>query len=269
MSDLVLIYNGREVERRGDMLNLTSMWRSSGEEANKRPVDWLRSSQAREFMAFLEGVGISHCLERAPGNPRTGDGGTTWAHWQVGMAYAKYLSPEFHAWCNQVVRARMEQLIKPALGLDVGAALIEGMRQAVAPVLAALAEGQGAHSREIEVIRTKVDHLQATLDTVVQRRPVSAATKQQHLIALRSMGGRCPCCGLTEIIAASSGSFVGEWDHFYARNRNKAHETWPICTGCHRKRTNSRNWIQDERATFDGYQSKLAKLSAPLLLNIT
>ena len=32
----------------------------------------------------------------------------TWAHWQIGLAYAKYLSPEFHMWCNEVIRDRME-----------------------------------------------------------------------------------------------------------------------------------------------------------------
>lgn len=37
-----------------------------------------------------------------------GKGGATFAHWQIGLAYAKYLSPEFHMWCNEVVRERME-----------------------------------------------------------------------------------------------------------------------------------------------------------------
>jgi hypothetical protein len=30
------------------------------------------------------------------------------AHWQIALAYAKYQSPEFHMWCNEVVRAHME-----------------------------------------------------------------------------------------------------------------------------------------------------------------
>ena len=36
------------------------------------------------------------------------------AHWQIGIAYAKYLSPEFHVWCNTVVRDRMEGKLVPA-----------------------------------------------------------------------------------------------------------------------------------------------------------
>jgi hypothetical protein len=42
-------------------------------------------------------------LETEPGR-----NGGTWAHWQIALAYAKYLSPEFHMWCNTVVRAHME-----------------------------------------------------------------------------------------------------------------------------------------------------------------
>ena len=34
--------------------------------------------------------------------------GGTWAHWQLALSYARYLSPEFHLWCNTVVRAAME-----------------------------------------------------------------------------------------------------------------------------------------------------------------
>lgn len=42
---------------------------------------------------------------RAPG---------TWAHWQIALAYAKYLSPEFHIWCNTVVRDRMNGHVEPS-----------------------------------------------------------------------------------------------------------------------------------------------------------
>ena len=37
-----------------------------------------------------------------------GRSGATFAHWQIALAYAKYLSPEFHMWCNEVVREKME-----------------------------------------------------------------------------------------------------------------------------------------------------------------
>ncbi|MBL6459545.1 KilA-N domain-containing protein, partial [Belnapia sp. T6] len=31
--------------------------------------------------------------------------GGTWAHWQLALSYARYLSPAFRLWCNAVVRA--------------------------------------------------------------------------------------------------------------------------------------------------------------------
>jgi hypothetical protein len=39
--------------------------------------------------------------------------GGTYAHWQIALAYAKYLSPEFHIWCNEVVRDRFIEMRDP------------------------------------------------------------------------------------------------------------------------------------------------------------
>lgn len=71
MADL-MIFREQPIRERGEMLNLTDMWRGSGEDSSKRPVDWLRSKQSREFRGFLETVGISHSLEVEAGNPRAG-----------------------------------------------------------------------------------------------------------------------------------------------------------------------------------------------------
>lgn len=110
-----LIYNGKEVRAVGERLNLTDMWKAAGMPPDRRPVDWLASADAKRFVGFLaetlnlgisqdgEMVGNSHLLQIAKGR-----NGSTQAHWQIGLAYAKYLSPEFHMWCNTVVRERME-----------------------------------------------------------------------------------------------------------------------------------------------------------------
>ena len=109
MSDIteeIIRYQGQPVIRRGEMMSLTDMWRAGGSEKNKAPYEWLRSSQAKSFAAFLADTGISRSVERGAGG--RGGGGVTWAHWQLAFAYAKYLSPAFHAWCNEVVRAHLE-----------------------------------------------------------------------------------------------------------------------------------------------------------------
>lgn len=76
-------------------------------------MDWLSQEQAKRFIEFLaDSVGVSEVAKNHFGLVSVKRGGTsrgeTFAHWQIGLAYAKYLSPEFHMWCNQVVRERME-----------------------------------------------------------------------------------------------------------------------------------------------------------------
>lgn len=103
-----LIYNGTQIRDRGEFLNLTDMWKAAGSPPGRAPSDWLALESAKEFVGY-----VSATLPDNAGNPGIieavrGRNGGTMAHWQIGMAYAKYLSPEFHMWCNAVVRAHME-----------------------------------------------------------------------------------------------------------------------------------------------------------------
>jgi hypothetical protein len=85
------------------------MWRASGALENKRPTDWLAAPSAREFVEFIgENVNAEKSGIEIVRTIRGGTNPGTWAHWQVAMAYAKYLSPSFHAWSNDVVRAHMQ-----------------------------------------------------------------------------------------------------------------------------------------------------------------
>jgi hypothetical protein len=102
-----LVYNGEIISHRDDMLSLTDMWIAGGRDDAKRPANWAR----KEGAAFISAVSVM--IDVPMGHIQTtrggrGIGGTTFAHWQIALAYAKYLSPEFHMWCNQVVRERME-----------------------------------------------------------------------------------------------------------------------------------------------------------------
>lgn len=112
-----LVYNGHDITVKSEMLSLTDMWRSAGEDPSKRPYEWSR----KEGSPFIEAVSLSlnTPVERIYKAGR-GKGGATHAHWQIALAYAKYLSPEFHMWCNQVVRERMEgHVVSSALPADV------------------------------------------------------------------------------------------------------------------------------------------------------
>lgn len=101
-----LVYNGSLIHEKADKLSLTDMWKAAGEPANKNPHEWMRSIEAKNFIDFLS-VSLNTENSRII-KTQKGKGGGTFAHWQIALAYAKYLSPEFHMWCNQVVRAHME-----------------------------------------------------------------------------------------------------------------------------------------------------------------
>lgn len=108
-----LVYKGEIIRDKGEMLSLTDMWKAAGSPAGRAPADWRALGSTIEFAGH-----VSEILNAGKsGNDlfvvtRGGRASGTMAHWQMGLAYAKYLAPEFHMWCNQVVRERMEA--KPA-----------------------------------------------------------------------------------------------------------------------------------------------------------
>lgn len=103
-----LVYRGEIIADRGDMLCLTDMWRAAGAMDAKRPANWIRKEGKEFISAASELLNVPHGHIQTKRGGRGEGQGATFAHWQIGLAYAKYLSPEFHMWCNEVVRERME-----------------------------------------------------------------------------------------------------------------------------------------------------------------
>lgn len=102
-----LVIDTHAVRRDGEMWCLTDLWRAAGA-PKLRPAKWLETDTAQMFVDFIRdsvGVAVGDILRNVRGNPRSGDGGSTWAHWQIALAYAKALSPAFHARVNEVYRA--------------------------------------------------------------------------------------------------------------------------------------------------------------------
>lgn len=114
-----LSFNGTQIRDRNEMLSLTDMWKAQGADPSRQPSNWLASADARRFIETLSdlnpGISGNDMVRSVRGGRQPG----TWANWQVAMAYAKYLSPEFHMWCNTVVRERMEgRPVPTAMTLD-------------------------------------------------------------------------------------------------------------------------------------------------------
>lgn len=104
-----LIFNGVQIHDKSDRLSLTDMWKAAGSEKSRQPSEWLASADAKRFIETLEILKPENSRFDLVKTQRGGKTPGTWAHWQIALAYAKYLSPEFHMWCNQVVRAHMEE----------------------------------------------------------------------------------------------------------------------------------------------------------------
>lgn len=150
---LTLTLNGQAIRDRGEMLSLTDMWKAAGSDPSKRPVDWARKegSSFIEYMRAVLEVPHSHFQTTKGGR---GVGGSTFAHWQIAITYAKYLSNEFHAACNAVIRERMEgRSLRPSFdGLVTN--LDPAVRQAIGGIV------KGIIHREItEAIPHVVDRL--------------------------------------------------------------------------------------------------------------
>jgi hypothetical protein len=112
---------------------------------------------------------------------------------------------------------------------------LAAIREIVSP-LATRFEGQDRAldrvASHVETIAQDVAHLRMELR--YRRRNLRGATKRRHLIDIRAMGGRCPCCGSAEVLDADGQrSPVAEFDHFYASSHPDPEHTWLICVACH------------------------------------
>ena len=85
------------------LINLTDLWKAHGD-PNKRnhPNVFLRSNGTSDF--------VDKCAKSLKVDKnellsiQRGSQGGTFAHWQIALAYAKWLSPEFHLQVNDVYR---------------------------------------------------------------------------------------------------------------------------------------------------------------------
>lgn len=163
-----LAFNSQTIRDEQDKLNLTDMWKAAGADPAKQPGNWRALPGTKEFVAYIVDTVIpGKSGDEAFRVVRGGREPTTWAHWQIGLAYAKYLSPEFHAWCNTVVRERMQGPRAPDMtgGFQVPTTMAQALR--LAADQADTIERQAATIRQDAV--TIADHVEH-LDTL---RPIA------------------------------------------------------------------------------------------------
>ena len=245
-----LYFNDKPIHRRGRMFNLTDMHRAAGEAAtdSNRPVFWLRLPETVRFRKFLRwrykdeapsDVDPNRALHpafesEADGLVTTarGNKGGTWAHWQLALSYARYLSPAFAAWGNTVIKTVMEELGVPSSPDEI--------MNYLETQFGNIERELGKLNRMVKCIdRHAADHMLlqlASQDILTgERRPFGETAKGLMCEVIRSeeYEGACPCCHKHQVLDADGPVTGAEFDHFFHRGLNKATHGWLICAECH------------------------------------
>ena len=121
MSSLIIKkdFNGIAVAFEGkEKISLTDLWKAVGSPTNQEPWRWLETEQAKKFVPAV--MREYNLAKNEVIKTTRGKNGGTLAHWQIGLTYAQYLSPELHAFCNQIVNERIEEEKNPELAISRG-----------------------------------------------------------------------------------------------------------------------------------------------------
>ncbi len=268
-ADTTLSYEGTDIRRRGLMLNLTDMWRAAGGPAYRRPTLWLDMEETKRFRAYARWRWPDIATSMPDPNVTPGDiwqaekdglvvavrgnGGGTWAHWQLALAYARYLSPAFHTWCNAVIRDAMERHGGPPRGRD---ALMRYVGHQFDRLHRKL-ERIDRHSADQMFLLVSAQELM--LD---KRRNFSGRSRAVIcvLISNEPYMGRCPSCNAAPVLTADNQPADGaEFDHFFHRGLNRPEHGWLICRSCHVELTQGGYLARFARMTdFRRFQSLVA-----------
>lgn len=108
----------------------------------------------------------------------------------------------------------------------------------------------------LERLETEVQTISERVSSFAPRKNLTEHTKQRHVAVVSALGGRCPCCGVSEVLDCANRATSGEFDHFFSRERNAFEDTWLICTDCHQS-MKDRAQFTDE---FRTYQRRAAAI---------
>lgn len=105
-----------KLDGENEMVSLTDLWRALGGDPIKSPKHWLKNQPSQDFLVSLA-VDLK-VLPSTLTTIRRGKHGGTWGHWQVALAYTKWVDPTFHVHVNNAYREWVEEVRDPGLKLD-------------------------------------------------------------------------------------------------------------------------------------------------------
>lgn len=91
--------NGQTIHIAEEM-NLTEMWKASGKAKAYKQYSWI----TKEGTGSIGARASKDAGDVLSIRTMKGHTGGTFAHWQIGREYARYLSPDLAAVCNQIVK---------------------------------------------------------------------------------------------------------------------------------------------------------------------
>ena len=272
-----LAYDGIVIRKRGSMLILTDMWRAAGGHSARRPSLWLALDETAHFRKFVRIHTVDDTIMPSGLNvgqddimdPRQdglvlagrGKGGATWAHWQLALAYARYLSPPFHLWCNSVIRTVMEQ---PGLDSPKGGEALFRFLESRFQLLARRFDTADRHAADLMFL------ISSTQEILLGKRRDFTDRSQgimRLVIGKAPYEGRCPCCEEARVLGPMGNRVTGaDYDHFFHRGLNRPEHGWLICRSCHFELTQAGCLARFARVgEFRAFQSRVAerRRSAP------
>ncbi|WP_029461240.1 KilA-N domain-containing protein [Solidesulfovibrio alcoholivorans] len=111
---------GQAVKTNDEMVSLTDLWKANGGGEKKKPRRWLEAESVQDLIKALakkEGVRKSSLL-------KVKKGVGTYGHWQLALAFAKWLSPEMHMAANAVFRGYVNA--DPGMAMEESAIFTTG-----------------------------------------------------------------------------------------------------------------------------------------------
>ncbi|WP_107667986.1 KilA-N domain-containing protein [Cyanothece sp. BG0011] len=104
------------VDPTNNLVSLTQLWKAANSPKNRDPRRWTETDGSALFLLALEkklNVATNDILKTVRGR-----NGGTWGHWQVALAYAKYLDPNLHIQVNEWAKRYVEEEVDPEKGVD-------------------------------------------------------------------------------------------------------------------------------------------------------
>jgi hypothetical protein len=98
--EISMDFNGQQIRSKDGLICLTDLWKASGKPKGKLdPRLWKKYTGEQFIDSVAKKLNVS---TQNIYKTKRGRGGGTYAHWQIALAYAKYLSHELHMHVNEV-----------------------------------------------------------------------------------------------------------------------------------------------------------------------